>query len=85
MISALVRSKAFVPAVSCTGALLSHSISNCSADVSPSSSKVKIGLCQMGAGADKEFNIAKAKGFMQEAKAKGAEVIVLPEVRNLVC
>jgi predicted amidohydrolase len=39
----------------------------------------------MGAGADKEFNIAKAKGFMQEAKAKGAEVIVLPEVRNLVC
>ncbi len=43
---------------------------------------LRIGLCQMLVQADKMINLEKAKSMIHEAKAKGADVVVLPECFN---
>lgn len=44
--------------------------------------KLKIGLCQIHVGKDKQINIEKAKSAILEAKIKGADLVVLPEIWN---
>jgi len=83
MICSVVRSKSFAAAIG--AGIWAQGVSSCAAPTNTQSlSKMKLGLCQMGAGADKNVNIAKAKSYLNEAKAKGADVIVLPEVRCLI-
>lgn len=45
-------------------------------------SSVRVALCQLPVKADKAANIAAARGAIASAAAKGAELIVLPEVWN---
>ncbi|MCR5482745.1 MAG: carbon-nitrogen hydrolase family protein [Clostridia bacterium] len=44
--------------------------------------KFKAGLCQMNVTKDKEENRKKAEEFVREAKNKGADIAVLPEMWN---
>lgn len=44
--------------------------------------KVKIGQIQMHISEDKNENLRKAGGFIDEAASKGADIIVLPEMFN---
>jgi len=43
---------------------------------------VKIGLCQVLVGADKQKNLETASAAVREAKKKGADLIMLPEMFN---
>ncbi|CAL8996045.1 unnamed protein product [Prunus brigantina] len=42
----------------------------------------KIGLCQLAVTADKERNIAHARKAIEDAAAKGAQLVLLPEIWN---
>ena len=46
--------------------------------------KLKTALVQMSAGADKEANVAKARGMVERAARKGARFVLLPEVFSFV-
>ncbi|CAK7352836.1 unnamed protein product [Dovyalis caffra] len=46
------------------------------------STTFKIGLCQLSVTADKERNIAHARKAIEEAAAKGAKLVMLPEIWN---
>lgn len=48
----------------------------------PPVTKFKIGLCQLSVTADKERNIAHARKAIEEAAAKGAKLVMLPEIWN---
>ncbi|KAJ4830847.1 Omega-amidase, chloroplastic [Turnera subulata] len=48
----------------------------------PPLTKFKIGLCQVLVTADKEKNIASARSAIEEAAAKGAKLVLLPEIWN---
>lgn len=44
--------------------------------------KFRVGVCQMLVSANKEANISKAVSLIKEAKAQGAQLVVLPECFN---
>jgi omega-amidase len=44
--------------------------------------KLKIGLCQISVGADKQLNIARASAALLNAAQSGSNLIVLPECWN---
>ncbi|XP_021890710.1 omega-amidase, chloroplastic isoform X1 [Carica papaya] len=48
----------------------------------PPVTKFKIALCQITVTTDKERNIAHARKMIEEAAAKGAKLVVLPEIWN---
>ncbi|CAL0305756.1 unnamed protein product [Lupinus luteus] len=48
----------------------------------PPLTKFKIGLCQLSVTTDKDRNIAHARNAIQEAAAKGAKLVLLPEIWN---
>ncbi|KAJ8750463.1 hypothetical protein K2173_015603 [Erythroxylum novogranatense] len=48
----------------------------------PPVTKFKIGLCQLAVTVDKQRNIAHARQAIEEAAAKGANLVVLPEIWN---
>ncbi|XP_021824348.1 omega-amidase, chloroplastic [Prunus avium] len=48
----------------------------------PPVTKFKIGLCQLAVTADKERNIAHARKAIEDAAAKGAQLVLLPEIWN---
>ncbi|XP_004501439.1 omega-amidase, chloroplastic [Cicer arietinum] len=48
----------------------------------PPLTKFKIGLCQLSVTSDKDLNIAHARTAIQDAAAKGAKLILLPEIWN---
>ncbi|XP_019415643.1 PREDICTED: omega-amidase, chloroplastic [Lupinus angustifolius] len=48
----------------------------------PPLTKFKIGLCQLSVTPDKDRNIAHARNAIQEAAAKGAKLVLLPEIWN---
>uniref|UniRef100_A0A2P2KSV2 Uncharacterized protein MANES_16G084000 n=1 Tax=Rhizophora mucronata TaxID=61149 RepID=A0A2P2KSV2_RHIMU len=48
----------------------------------PPVTRFKIGLCQLSVTADKERNIAHARNAIEEAAAKGAKLVLLPEIWN---
>eukprot|EP01041_Mallomonas_annulata_P005169 gene5169-10338_t len=57
-------------------------MSSFSTDLSNTSTNLKLALCQLKVGSDKEENIRRAKDKLQQAKVNGAELIVLPECWN---
>ncbi|VVA11744.1 PREDICTED: omega-amidase [Prunus dulcis] len=48
----------------------------------PPVTKFKIGLCQLAVTADKERNIAHGRKAIEDAAAKGAQLVLLPEIWN---
>ncbi|XP_057768193.1 omega-amidase, chloroplastic-like isoform X2 [Salvia miltiorrhiza] len=48
----------------------------------PPVTKFKIALCQLAVTTDKEKNIAHARQVIEDAAAKGAQLILLPEIWN---
>ncbi|XP_042961515.1 omega-amidase, chloroplastic [Carya illinoinensis] len=48
----------------------------------PPVTKFKIGLCQISVTPDKERNIVHARKAIEEAAAKGAQLVLLPEIWN---
>ncbi|KAK3244448.1 hypothetical protein CYMTET_45937, partial [Cymbomonas tetramitiformis] len=48
----------------------------------PPQQKVKIALCQLKVGTDKDTNIATAKKAISTAAAEGARMVILPEMWN---
>ncbi|AES73441.1 putative omega-amidase [Medicago truncatula] len=48
----------------------------------PPLTNFKIGLCQLSVTSDKDKNIAHARTAIQDAAAKGAKLILLPEIWN---
>lgn len=48
----------------------------------PPVTKFKIGICQLSVTPDKERNIAHARKAIEEAAAKGAQLVLLPEIWN---
>lgn len=47
-----------------------------------SAPKLRVGICQIKVGESKENNIARAEAAIAEAKSKGAQLVVLPEIWN---
>ncbi|WCJ29370.1 Omega-amidase NIT2 [Euphorbia peplus] len=48
----------------------------------PPITKFKIGLCQLLVTSDKDRNISHARSAIEEAAAKGAQLVLLPEIWN---
>lgn len=44
--------------------------------------KFKVGLCQLRVTGDKEKNIARARKSIGDAAARGAKLVLLPEIWN---
>ena len=81
MIPCFTRPKTILSLAASAGLALSRSSFCTSCEREEYKNRLKIGLCQLGAGSDKGANIAKAQSFISNAKNQGAEVVVLPEVR----
>ena len=47
-------------------------------------STLRVGVCQLEVGHDKEVNLANAKKSIEEAARSGAKLVVLPVIRNQV-
>lgn len=48
----------------------------------PPAQKIKVALCQLAVGADKQGNLDTARTAIQEAASAGADLVVLPEMWN---
>jgi hypothetical protein len=55
---------------------------NMSSATDASSTKIKLGLCQVLAGMDKQANLASAAVAVREAAGRGAQIVSLPECFN---
>ena len=65
-----------------TGPKYALSMSSSSSSTGVTGKKLRLGLCQISVGSDKDKNIDKMKQMVTEAQSKGAEMISLPECWN---